>query len=127
MLTRRPRLSSRQPIEAAARPLPKLDTTPPVTKTYFADIGATSLLNCWDWPELVDTIKYDRDRDGKEAEILPARIGSSNAVHNQLGFMALRQCASVENSLFWAANALAAPSVLSTSKSGLQQCGRSGT
>ena len=33
-------------MEAAARPLPKLDTTPPVTKTYFADIDATSLLNC---------------------------------------------------------------------------------
>jgi hypothetical protein len=29
-------------MEAAARPLPKLDTTPPVTKTYFADIDATS-------------------------------------------------------------------------------------
>src|ERR1700683_2911183 len=42
MLTRSPRLSSRQPIEAAARPLPKLDTTPPVTKTYFADMNATS-------------------------------------------------------------------------------------
>src|ERR1035438_3854858 len=43
MFTRKPRLSSRQPIEAAARPLPKLDTTPPVTKTYFAVIAATSL------------------------------------------------------------------------------------
>src|SRR5580693_3956069 len=43
MLTLRPRLSSRQPIEAAASPLPKLDTTPPVTKTYFAVIAATSL------------------------------------------------------------------------------------
>src|ERR1022692_3517066 len=41
--TRSPRLSSKQPIEAAARPLPKLDTTPPVTKTYFAVIAATSL------------------------------------------------------------------------------------
>jgi hypothetical protein len=29
-------------MEAAASPLPKLDTTPPVTKMYFADIGATS-------------------------------------------------------------------------------------
>src|ERR1700758_456207 len=60
MFTRRPRLSSRQPIDAAARPLPRLDTTPPVTKTYFADIAATSLFSCWDWPYLVGTIKYDR-------------------------------------------------------------------
>src|SRR5579862_1000834 len=60
MFTRSPRLSRRQPIEAAARPLPKLDTTPPVTKTYFADIAATSLLECVDWPYLVGTIKYDR-------------------------------------------------------------------
>jgi len=40
--------------------LPKLDTTPPVTKTYFADIGATSFLDCWDWTYLVGTIKYGR-------------------------------------------------------------------
>src|ERR1700760_3486345 len=60
MFTRRPRLSSRQPMDAAARPLPKLDTTPPVTKTYFADIDATSGLEWWDWPYLVGTIKYDR-------------------------------------------------------------------
>ena len=53
-------------MEAAARPLPKLDTTPPVTKTYFADIDATSLLDCWDWPYLVGTIKYGRD--GREAK-----------------------------------------------------------
>src|SRR6185312_7128718 len=38
-----PRASSRQPIEAAARPLPSDDTTPPVTKMYFADMSATSL------------------------------------------------------------------------------------
>src|SRR5208283_1447999 len=67
-LTRRPRLSSRQPMEAAARPLPKLDTTPPVTKTYFADMGATSLLDAWDWTYLVGTIKYDRIRHTKETE-----------------------------------------------------------
>src|SRR6266567_1327555 len=60
MLTRSPRLSSRQPIDAAARPLPKLDTTPPVTKTYFADIDATSRLDCWDWTYLVGTVKYGR-------------------------------------------------------------------
>src|SRR5215469_15396746 len=60
MFTRRPRLSSKQPMEAAAKPLPKLDTTPPVTKTYFADIAATSSPGCWDWEYLVGTIKYDR-------------------------------------------------------------------
>src|ERR1700748_78004 len=42
-LTRRPRASRRQPMEAAARPLPREDTTPPVTKMYFADMSATSL------------------------------------------------------------------------------------
>jgi len=41
--------------------LPKLDTTPPVTKTYFADIDATSSLSFWDWPYLVGTFKYGRD------------------------------------------------------------------
>src|SRR5712691_5259493 len=40
-LTVRPRLSSRHPIEAAANPLPREDTTPPVTKMYFADIGSS--------------------------------------------------------------------------------------
>src|SRR5665213_247935 len=43
-LTLMPRASRRQPMEAAARPLPRLDTTPPVTKMYFADINATSLI-----------------------------------------------------------------------------------
>src|SRR5829696_7679002 len=33
--TRRPRLSSKHPIEDAARPLPRLETTPPVTKIYL--------------------------------------------------------------------------------------------
>src|SRR5271170_1249031 len=42
-LTLSPRASSRQPMEAAARPLPSEDTTPPVTKMYFADMSATSL------------------------------------------------------------------------------------
>src|SRR5580700_5605307 len=74
MLTRRPRLSSRQPMEAAAKPLPKLDTTPPVTKTYFADMGATSLLNCCDWTYLVGTIKYGRDRDSAEGRFKLLRI-----------------------------------------------------
>jgi hypothetical protein len=69
MFTRSPRLSSRHPIEAAARPLPKLDTTPPVTKTYFADIAATSLFDCWVWPYLVGTIKYGRNSVYIEAKM----------------------------------------------------------
>src|ERR1700677_5031143 len=40
-LTLIPRASSKQPIEAAASPLPSEDTTPPVTKMYFADIPAS--------------------------------------------------------------------------------------
>src|SRR5258707_8088479 len=44
-LTMMPRASRRQPIEAAARPLPSEDTTPPVTKMYFADMSATSLFD----------------------------------------------------------------------------------
>src|SRR6266849_4207254 len=38
-VTRKPRASNSAPIEAAARPLPSDDTTPPVTKMYF---GANS-------------------------------------------------------------------------------------
>src|SRR5215469_65984 len=71
MFTRRPRLSSKQPIDAAASPLPKLDTTPPVTKTYFADIDATSSLECWGWEYLVGTIKYDRTRVPKGMPAAP--------------------------------------------------------
>src|SRR5689334_19589677 len=33
--TRKPRLSSKHPIDDAARPLPRLETTPPVTKMYL--------------------------------------------------------------------------------------------
>src|ERR1700733_13071591 len=44
-----PRLSSKQPIDAADRPLPRLDTTPPVTKMYFEDISASPSLNVFDW------------------------------------------------------------------------------
>src|ERR1700751_2844816 len=40
-LTFKPRLSSRHPIDAAASPLPKEDTTPPVTKMFFADIASS--------------------------------------------------------------------------------------
>src|SRR6202167_789675 len=36
---RRPRLSSRQPMEAAATPFPREETTPPVTKMYFGPVG----------------------------------------------------------------------------------------
>src|ERR1700690_464295 len=53
-VTRSPRLSSRQPIEAAATPLPSEETTPPVTKIYFGVIRAVwrscssaSALNCF--------------------------------------------------------------------------------
>src|SRR5829696_4274957 len=34
-VTLRPRASSRQPMEEAARPFPRLETTPPVTKMYL--------------------------------------------------------------------------------------------
>src|SRR5882762_3179490 len=37
-VTLSPRLSSRQPMEAAATPLPREETTPPVTKIYFGAI-----------------------------------------------------------------------------------------
>src|SRR3974377_1684983 len=36
----------RQPMEAAASPLPREDTTPPVTKMYFDDIRSSGLLDC---------------------------------------------------------------------------------
>jgi len=38
MLTLKPRLSRRQPIEEAATPLPSEETTPPVTNIYFGAI-----------------------------------------------------------------------------------------
>src|SRR5687768_17955826 len=34
-VTLRPRASNRQPMEEAAKPFPRLDTTPPVTKMYL--------------------------------------------------------------------------------------------
>src|SRR5215467_7666516 len=46
MLTLIPRLSSRQPIEAAASPLPSEDTTPPVTKMYFAAMPSSDVWIC---------------------------------------------------------------------------------
>src|SRR5438105_13299950 len=39
-----PRASSNAPIEDAARPLPRLETTPPVTKMY---LGIVSPFSCW--------------------------------------------------------------------------------
>src|SRR5580700_11502634 len=45
-LTLMPRASIRQPIEAAASPLPSEDTTPPVTKMYFAAIGSSDVGIC---------------------------------------------------------------------------------
>src|SRR5271166_1906909 len=41
-----PRLSIRQPMEAAANPLPSEDTTPPVTKMYFAAIPSSVVWIC---------------------------------------------------------------------------------
>src|ERR1700675_2130249 len=38
MLTVKPRLSRRQPMEEAATPLPSEETTPPVTNIYFGAI-----------------------------------------------------------------------------------------
>src|SRR4051812_24185980 len=46
MLTLRPRLSSRQPMEAAASPLPNDETTPPVTKMYLAGMPAPLVMKC---------------------------------------------------------------------------------
>src|SRR5271167_291635 len=44
--TFRPRLSIRQPIDAAASPLPSEDTTPPVTKMYFAAMPSSVVGIC---------------------------------------------------------------------------------
>src|SRR5437899_1241161 len=57
-VTRRPRASRSDPIEAAARPLPNDDTTPPVTKMYF---GATSASLCQQSPDLFDLRRTVRD------------------------------------------------------------------
>src|SRR5438093_12383170 len=43
-VTRRPRASSSAPIDAAASPLPRDDTTPPVTKMY---LGGTVTAPFW--------------------------------------------------------------------------------
>src|ERR1700761_5358373 len=54
METLRPRLSRRVPMEAAATPLPREDTTPPVTKMYF---GAVRKVAC-ESPECLRTNNY---------------------------------------------------------------------
>jgi hypothetical protein len=71
-------------MEAAARPLPKLDTTPPVTKTYFADIDATSFLDCCDWTYLVGTIKYGRVEVRAKGKFSPHLDNASESVRNRL-------------------------------------------
>src|SRR5256712_12320423 len=57
-VTRKPRASRSDPIEAAARPLPNDDTTPPVTKMYF---GATSASLRHQSPNLFDLRRTARD------------------------------------------------------------------
>src|SRR5579871_6102563 len=66
-LTFSPRLSSRQPMEAAASPLPKEDTTPPVTKMYFADIRSSLyfvLESCAGWGARLIMAEKFRDGNG---------------------------------------------------------------
>src|SRR6185312_13676937 len=65
-LTRSPRLSSKQPSEAAARPFPRLDTTPPVTKMYLADIGAAPWTGICVGSYWVGTIYFRRSRNREE-------------------------------------------------------------
>src|SRR3989442_7645968 len=57
-VTRKPRASRSDPIEAAARPLPNDDTTPPVTKMYF---GTTSASLRQQLPDLFDLRRTVRD------------------------------------------------------------------
>src|SRR5580698_9086237 len=63
-LTRSPRLSNRQPSDAAASPLPRLDTTPPVTKMYLADMGAIPWKVCGCGSYEVGTYHFRRSEDG---------------------------------------------------------------
>src|ERR1035438_3870375 len=76
-------------MEAAARPLPKLDTTPPVTKTYFADMDATSSGEFLDGPYRVDTIEYDRDGAGGEQKITAVWTARLVTVEIMSGFKSL--------------------------------------
>src|SRR5271156_4303785 len=68
-VARRPRDSSRQPMEAAARPLPSEDTTPPVTKMYFADIFASPNFDGIGWTCGVCTSDYCKFGGGLEGRI----------------------------------------------------------
>src|SRR5207302_2679715 len=89
MLTLSPRLSSRHPIEAAAKPLPNEDTTPPVTKMYFADIASSLyfvLGNCAAWgARSIMTEKHEEGNVEKEAVIAGARASSCVQVIEQAG------------------------------------------
>src|SRR5277367_1295759 len=78
-LTRSPRDSRRQPMEAAARPLPSEDTTPPVTKMYFADIFASPNFDGIGWTCRAGTSKYCRFGEGWEGRFRGAR-GRDGAV-----------------------------------------------
>src|SRR5580704_11917702 len=76
-LTFSPRLSSRHPIEAAASPLPNEDTTPPVTKMYFADMASSLyfvLGNCAAWR--ARSIMTENEQEGNVENRLPLRSTS---------------------------------------------------
>src|SRR5208282_3085178 len=70
---RRPRDSRREPMEAAARPLPSEETTPPVTKMYFADMFASPDFMGIGWTCGVCTSNYRKSRGGLEEGDLGAR------------------------------------------------------
>src|SRR3712207_9307936 len=57
MVTRRPRLESRAPSELAVSPLPREETTPPVTKTNF--------VGCELWWRLRETTDCSDVPDGR--------------------------------------------------------------
>src|SRR5258708_4014826 len=90
-LTFSPRLSSRLPMEAAASPLPSEDTTPPVTKRYFADMSSSPLNADWVFggrlPGAHGNYRLGRGscrgaqpimaENAGEAKSKPARIGTS--------------------------------------------------
>jgi hypothetical protein len=48
MVTRKPRLSSKVPSEAAANPLPRELTTPPVTKIVFTGLKTYQVFKRFD-------------------------------------------------------------------------------
>src|SRR5216683_6478033 len=51
MLTVKPRLSRRQPMEEAATPLPSEETTPPVTNIYFGAIRIARVVTRFTTPD----------------------------------------------------------------------------